>query len=320
MLDLITIGDIKLDVFMSLETCADKCDMVKGNLTLEFGEKIVAQVQDQQIAGSAPNVAVALARMGHNTAVMSNMGDDFTYPMAKEFLKKEGVNSTLVKSHKHTQSAYAAVLNLQGEKTILASYIKKKYTPPTRKSKWLFISEMGSGYTTLFNGLAKSIKKSKTILAFNPGNAQIQERKPALLTLIKATNVLFVNVQEGQRILQNQRLGILSIAQGLHTLGPQEVIITDGRNGAYGYDGETLIYCPLYPGPRVEATGAGDSFAAAYIGARMRDLPMATAMQWGAVNAAEVVLHIGPTKGLLRHTQIISRINKAKSFKTEVVS
>lgn len=319
MLDLLTIGDIKLDVFISLDTCKEKCDMVKKQVCLDFGEKIVANVQDQQIAGSAPNVAVALARMGHKTAVASNMGDDPTYTQALTFLKQAGVNTKHIKSHKNTNSAYAAVLNLQGEKTILASYISKSYKRPKVKSKWLFLSEMGSGYETLFKSVARYVKGDHTLLAFNPGNAQIQERKQELFTLIEATHVLFVNVEEGQRIVGNKRIGLKRLARALFDLGPNEVIITDGRKGSYGFDGSNLYYCPLYPGPRVEATGAGDSFASAYIGARMEGIAMKEALQWGSINAAEVVLHIGPTKGLLRTTQIKSRLRKARNFDVKTV-
>lgn len=320
MYDLITIGDIKLDVFISLEACKDKCDMKKKQLCLQFGEKIVTHVQDQQIAGSAPNVATALSRMGHKTAVVSNMGDDTTYTMALEFLKKETIDSTFVRSYRHTNSAYSAVLNLQGEKTLLASYIDKPYKLPKARSKWLFLSEMGSGYETLFDEVVTYVQGDHTLLGFNPGDSQIQDRKPALFTLIKATHVLFVNVGEGQRILGNSRLQVKTIAQKLFDMGPTEVIVTDGRNGAYGFDGNHLYYCPIFPATTVEATGAGDSFAAGYMGARMDGRAMEEGLLWGAVNAAEVVQHIGPTKGLLRSSQIKSRLRKHPTFTTSIMA
>lgn len=320
MYDIITIGDIKLDVFISLDACKDKCNVVKQQLCLGFGEKIVAHVQDQQIAGSAPNVATALSRMNHKTAVVSNMGDDMTYNLAQTFLKTQNIDSTFVRSYKNTQSAYSAVLNLEGEKTILASYIAKPYKLPKAKTKWLYISEMGDGYEQLFRDVATYVKGDHTLLGFNPGNRQIQDRKQSLFTLIKATHVLFVNVEEGQRILGNTRLGIKQITKKLFDLGPTEVVVTDGRDGSYGYDGTQLYFCPLFPGPRVEATGAGDSFAAGYIGARMAGKPMQDGLRWGSVNAAEVVQHIGPTKGLLRATQINTRLRKRPSFQPTIIS
>ncbi|NQV90271.1 carbohydrate kinase family protein [Candidatus Uhrbacteria bacterium] len=319
--DLITIGDIKLDVFISLDDCKEKCSIVKKQLCLGFGEKIIGNVLDQQIAGSAPNVAVALARMKKKTAVVSNMGDDSTYEMTLPFLRKENVATQLIRSFKHTNSAYSAVLSLQGEKTILASYIAKPYKRPNTRSKWLYISEMGSGYEDLFNSIATYVKGDHTLLAFNPGNGQIQEGAKALYNLISATHVLFVNVEEGQLIVQNKRLKVKALAQELFNLGPTEVIITDGKNGSYGFDGTQLYYCPLFPAEKaVESTGAGDSFAAGYIGARMQGLPMQEGLRWGSVNAAEVIQHIGPTKGLLSDTQIKTRLRKQPTFETKILS
>lgn len=321
MYDLVTIGDIKLDVFISLDRCKEKCDMKESKITFLFGEKISIDVQDQQVAGSAPNVAVALTRLGKNSAIISNMGTDQTHAQAIEFLKKEGVETNYIKTHKGIQSAYSAVLNLQGEKTILVSYIEKKYSlPKGLKTNWIYMSEMGSGYEQLYKQLITHIKKTGTQLGFNPGNKQIAERKQALYDLIKHTQVLIVNVEEGQRIARTKTTDIKTLAKKLYKLGPKELIITDGRNGSYAFDGATLYQSDIYPGPRVEATGAGDSFAAAYIGARMYGKSMEEGLRWGSVNSAEVVLHIGPTPGLLRKGQIEHRLRKAKNFKPHIIA
>ena len=63
--DLITIGDIKLDTFVVLDEANISCElrMPECKLCLDYGAKIDVDVVDSQIAGSAPNVAVGLARM-----------------------------------------------------------------------------------------------------------------------------------------------------------------------------------------------------------------------------------------------------------------
>jgi sugar/nucleoside kinase (ribokinase family) len=181
------------------------------------------------------------------------------------------------------------------------------------------MSEMGSGYEALYKQLISHIKKTGTKLGFNPGNKQIAERKQGLYDLIKHTEVLIVNVEEGQRIARTKTKDIKTLAKKLYKLGPKELIITDGRNGSYAFDGTRLYQSDIYPGPRVEATGAGDSFAAAYIGARMYGKSIEEGLRWGSVNSAEVVLHIGPTPGLLRKGQIEHRLRKVKNFKPKII-
>jgi sugar/nucleoside kinase (ribokinase family) len=316
MYDLVSIGDVKLDVFISLDQCLHKCNLKEKKVSFDFSEKISVQVLDQQTAGSAPNVATALSRMNFKTAVISNMGQDQTYLQAQRDLSSEGVDIRFITPHKGINSAYSAVLTLQGEKTILASYILKQYKLPKRlATKWMFVSEMGNGYDKLFRQVIKFMKKGNTKLALNPGNQQIADLKPELYDLIAVTDMLFVNVGEGREILKSKKIGVPQMAKRLFKMGPDEVIITDGRDGAYGYDGKTLWKLPIFPAKRVEATGAGDSFAAAYIGARLNGKGMEEGLMWGAVNSAEVVQHVGPVPGLLKHTQILSRLKKNKSFR-----
>jgi sugar/nucleoside kinase (ribokinase family) len=319
MLDLVSIGDIKLDVFISLDKCKEKCSLKKKNVCFNFGEKISVDVQDEQIAGSAPNVATALSRLGKKTAVVSNMGKDDTYASALKFLKKQKVSTKFVKGIPDKRSAYSAVLNLQGEKTILVSYIESEYSLPKVKTKWLYLSEMGSNNQKLYKEISAKITKEKTLLGFNPGNKQVMESKPNLFQLIKKTEVLFLNVEEAMRLLKTKSTEIKTLLSGLKKLGANNIVITDGRKGSYGFDGKTMYKCPMFPGPRIEATGAGDAFASGYIAATMENQDMSNALKWGSVNGAESVLHIGPTKGLLTKNQIITRLKQNPKYKTRKI-
>ena len=319
MFDLVSIGDIKLDVFISLDKCKEKCSLKKKNVCFNFGEKISIDVQDDQIAGSAPNVAVSLSRLGKKTAVIANMGKDETYIKALRFLKKQKVSTKFVKAAPGKKSAYSAVLNLQGEKTILASYIESEYHLPKIKTKWLYLSEMGSNNNKLYKEITSKINKEKTLLGFNPGNKQVMEAKPNLFQLIKKTEVLFLNVEETKRLLKSKSDKIEVLLTGLKKLGTKNVVITDGRKGSYGFDGKTMYKCPMCKGPRIEATGAGDAFASGYIGAIMEGSDMPTALKWGSINAAESVLHIGPTKGLLTKNQITTRLKQNPRYKTKTI-
>src|SRR3989338_3474925 len=166
MLDLLTIGDIKLDAFISLDRCKDKCDLRKKKIEFAFGEKISIDLLAQLIAGSAPNVATALSRMGKKTAVVSQMGDDPTYTLAMKVLQKENVETGFIKSIPKTASAYSAVLSLQGEKTILVSYLHKplKLPRPFPETKWVYLSEMGNSYEQTYRQLLRELEKDHLLL------------------------------------------------------------------------------------------------------------------------------------------------------------
>lgn len=44
----------------------------------------------------------------------------------------------------------------------------------------------------------------------------------------------------------------------------QIIVITDGGNGAYAYDGHQYYFCPIFDSPVVSTLGAGDAFASTF--------------------------------------------------------
>lgn len=318
MYHLIAIGDTKLDTFVVLDQASVQCQLKMPDclLCLEYGAKIPVSVVDSQVAGSAPNVAVGLARQGLKTAVISNMGKDNTLDLAVKHLKTEGVDTRYLHVSKNEPSSYSVVLNFKGDRTILTSHIGHTYHLPAHlpKTLWVHVGEMGHGYEPIYKSLAARARSNGLKVSFNPGSIQLQEKDATLFELIKETDVLFVNREEARAITGSSSIEIHHLAPGLRKLGCQEVVITDGKHGAYHFDGKAITFCPIFPGTAVETTGAGDAFATGFLGARLEGLSTETSLKWGSVNSASVVAYVGPTKGLLSQAQIKTRLQKAKSF------
>lgn len=319
MYDMITIGDIKLDTFVVLNDASVQCQlrMPECLLCLEYGAKIVVPDVFSQIAGTAPNVARGLAKMGRKTAVLSNMGKDGTRLEAMATLKKEKVSTALIREVANEASAYSVILNFKGEKTALTSHVRRAYRlpKPMPKTKWLYVSEMGPGYENLYRQVVALEKNDGIKVVLNPGTIQLAERKKYLFDLLRFTYLLFVNLEEAQKIVGETTTEVHHLAAALYKMGPRQVVITDGKNGAYAFEGKHLHRCAIFPGRAVEATGAGDAFSTGYIGALMENRPHKEALLWGAVNSASVVGFVGPTKGLLTDTEIKKRLKKHPSFK-----
>ncbi len=323
MYDLIAIGDIKLDTFVVLDNASLQCQLKVPEclLCMEYGAKIPVSVVDSQIAGSAPNVAVGLSRQGLRTAVISNMGVDGTRDMALKKLAKENVSADFIRTAPKEPSSYSVVLNYKGDRTILTSHIKHAYVLPSPlpKTAWVHVGETGEGYEKLYAALVKRKKRNGIKISFNPGSIQIQERKQVFFDLLSVTDVLFVNREEAQAITGETSIEIHHLAPALLKLGCKEALITDGRNGSYHFDGEKISVCPIFPGDPIETTGAGDSFATGFLGARLAGLDAAEGMRWGSVNAASVVRSVGPTDGLLTPGQIKTRLRTRKTYQVKTL-
>lgn len=319
MLDLIAIGDIKLDTFIVLHEANVMCElkMPECKLCIKYGEKIPVEAFVTQIAGSAPNTAVGLAKMGLKTAVLTVMGDNGVHAQALHFLKTHKVSTTLIKTHKGLRSSAAVVLNYKGESTQLVDHVAHDYhLPASLDAKFLHISELGEKYVQVFRE-AEDLARKGVRLSFNPGTIQLHDGKKELFDLIAISEILFLNISEARNLLKRENDSIHSIMAGLRALGPRRVVVTDGTHGAYAFDGEELVLVPAFPGKLLEATGAGDAFATGFLGAVLKGKNHSDALRFGAVNSASVIEHVGPTLGLLSHTEIAKRLKAHPSFQTK---
>jgi sugar/nucleoside kinase (ribokinase family) len=173
---------------------------------------------------------------------------------------------------------------------------------------------VGQGFEKMYGDLARYIDKYKVKVGFNPGTFQLRKGVKANKSILERTEVLSLNVQEAQgwvgKIDDPEEL-----CKKLRALGPKSVVLTDGRRGAYSHSDEGFYYIEEFPGPRLEATGAGDSFTTAYIAALVYGKPHSEALRWGPVNAGSVVQQVGPIEGLLTHAELSKRLHKLKSYK-----
>ena len=106
-----------------------------------------------------------------------------------------------------------------------------------------------------------------------------------------------------------------SLAEGLHELGPEIAVITDGPNGSYAsYDGK-MVTIPNYPDPAdpLDRTGAGDAFASTIVSALALGEKMDDALTWAPINSMSVVQQLGAQAGLLSRDEIMRHLQNAPS-------
>lgn len=319
MFDLVSIGDIKLDTFVVLHDAQLNCELRDHNcwLCLRYGEKLTVKTFEPQIAGSAPNVAVGLRRLGLKTAVVSIVGHDATAHLAHQELKKEKVGRDYIHEQRDAKSSFSIVLLYRGERTMLTSHSPHHYRlvryPPTR---WLYVSELGDDYRELYQDVVSHVKNRKIKLALNPGTIQIRAGAKKLISILKRTDVLFVNKEEAHLLLREQNhFDMLRLIRTLWKVGPAVVVITDGKKGAYAFDGGSIYAVGSFPAHKLEMTGAGDSFASGFMAARIHGKELADCLKWGAINAASVITFVGPQPGLLRRAEIERRSKAHPEFK-----
>jgi sugar/nucleoside kinase (ribokinase family) len=235
-------------------------------------------------------------------------------------MEKEGVSTRyIVKNDNHPTNA-STVISYKGERTIFVYHEHRKYILPNFvHSAWVYLTSMGVGFDAIYKDLAKYLDRYQVKLGFNPGTFQLRAGPKANELMLKRTNVLSLNVEESQSWVGDCGRDPRELCEKLVKLGPKAVVLTDGQSGAYSFSAEGFYYIPEFPGERVEATGAGDSFTTAYIAALALGKTHCEALRWGPVNAAFVVKQIGPQAGLLTRNELESLLKKAKKYQPELI-
>lgn len=309
MLDLIAVGDSTLDVFLKINEATVSCLLNKEQclLCLDFAEKIpVEAVVKVPGAGNASNAAVGGRRLGMKSAIVSVVGNDETGQEIIHHWKKERVDTRYVTVDAKRETNYSTVLNFKGERTILVHHQPRSYSLPALDSpKWIYYTSLGKQHVRLERQLLTYLKKRPDAkLAFNPGTHQLRRGIKALTPVIARSDIFIVNLQEAWRLLEDGERPIQNMLMSFMHLGAKHVVITDGPKGSYATNGKEFWFHPIYPGPVIERTGAGDSYTIGLLYGMWSGADLPKAMSYGSINAWSVVQKIGPQAGLLTRSQM----------------
>ncbi len=324
-IDFLAIGDIATEPFIRISDAEANCDLQGEHckICFRFGEKVPYESATVCSAvGNSPNVAVGISRLGISSHLLSYIGDDSVGKQNLETLIREGVGVDYMKIVPGMESNYHFVLWYQNERTILVKHTEFPYSFPSdvASAKWVYLSSLAPNSLEYHKEIHSYLEKNpETKLAFQPGTFQIKLGVEELKPIYERTEIFFCNVTEAERILNKKDLATqagedkIKLIKELKDLGPKIVIMTDGVRGAYCYDGERVLFIPVYSTESsYESTGAGDSFASAIIGALLLDKTLEEALLWGPINAMSVVSFVGAQKGLLTREKIEEYIASAK--------
>lgn len=309
-LDLISVGDTSVDAFIELlPGTAQLLEDRRGRrlLAMEFGTKLpFGGVEIVEGGGNAANCAVACARLGLRTALITNVGDDRASEDVIAGLTSEQVDGRFIRSQPSSATNYHFVMRYGAERTILTRHEEYEYRwpdlGPGEVPGWLYLSSVAAHATGYHDLVADWLDAHPSVrLAFEPGTFELWAGPRRLRRIYRRAEVLTLNREEAVIVTHGRHDDVPGLLDRLHALGPRVVVVTDGPEGAYASSPEGRFQIPIYPDPAppVDRTGAGDAFAATFVTALVRCMPLVEGLRWAAVNAMSVIQHVGSHQGLL---------------------
>lgn len=323
--DLLSVGDANLDCFLQPTESESLCNINTKECMIAFsyGDKIPVKNLEFSVGGNAANNAVGAKRLGINVGVVLTLGDDSTGLQIIEKLRQEGVDLTYVIQQPATYSNFNVAITYTGERTIFTSHAPRSYEFPVQlpKAPWMYLTSMGESFRPFYNHITEwLIKNPEVNLAFNPGSWQLRSGLVAIGHILKLTKVVFVNKQEAEKLtgFESKPEVTHELLKALSNLGPRIVVITDGGNGSYAYEGNRFVHCDVLPVDAYERTGAGDAFGSGFLSALIKGKTIDDALIWGTVNSGSVIGYTGAQKGLLKEQDIDTWVERFNSSGVKV--
>lgn len=290
---LCVVGDFAWDVLIRTNTA-----LLKGGDT--FGEVVLMP------GGSAANVAVWATRCGTATHFIGKIGRDRLGQLARENFERESVKAHFVESDAHLTGSVAVFVDHTGERSMVSGHGADFYLLPSELphsvlghvdhlhlTAWSFFTDPPR---TAARQAALVAQAGGATLSLDPGSFQMLQEM-GIETFLSVTRDLGINL-----FLPNKEEGAVltgetepkAMATALAEIYPTALIVLklDADGALVLLDG-TFHHIPPATNNLVDATGAGDSFAGAFIAHYLEHRHAVEAAHFATQVAAWVIEHPG---------------------------
>lgn len=347
MFSVITIGSATMDVFVECEDATISSVRRKNSsvdyMSYPYGAKLEISDFDSQVGGGGVNTAVNFANLGLETSVIFKVGNDIYSKGIFSSFEGKNVNlSNVVQEDTETTGFSIILTSFEGDRTVLAhrganAHIKKSDInfEAIKNADLLYIAPMNGDSGKVLDDIALFAENNNVPICFNAGSTSIKKGFGYLKNILETAEIVVMNKEEasvatGIMVRPDTKTekyseclihpDIKGIFVKLKVAEKQVIVITDGGNGAYAFDGKRYYYCPIFPGEVISTLGAGDAFASTFCASLIKlESNIAEALKYASVNSAAVVSKFSATQGLLTFEEIEQKIKENPCYETVII-
>jgi 2-dehydro-3-deoxygluconokinase len=270
------------------------------------------------IAGSESNVAIGLARLGHQVAWAGVIGEDEPGELIRRTLRAEGVDTRFVRSAPEAFTGFITfdqpapdITRVGYHRTGSAS---STLTPEECRLTLTAAAPELLHLTGITPALSTSAREATTAVARAAHTAGVRvaldvnyrsrlwsraDAATALRALLPWVDVVFASQDELDLLADGS-----DPVAGLLRRGVAEVVVTAGGDGAHCHTSEGSRHQPAVPVTVVDSIGAGDAFVSGYLSALLDGLPTADRLERAATSGAFCVGAHGDWEALPRREDL----------------
>lgn len=265
------------------------------------GETIIGHDFITNQGGKGANQAVAVKRLGGDTAFIARLGNDDFGAKSLRLLTEEGIDTSCVKLTEGVSTGVALIpVDDSGENSIIVASGANAMLSPAdiEEAEALFedaailLMQLETPIPTLICA-AKQAKRHDATVVLNPAPYPKEALPDELLQLVDiiTPNETEATGMSGIKVTDEETA--ISAINEIKKQGVEKVIITAGAAGAYTEIDGKLIRIPTRKTNVVDTTAAGDTFCGALCVALSRGADIADAIAFANKAASISVTRIG---------------------------
>ncbi|MEV0635336.1 sugar kinase [Streptomyces sp. NPDC050619] len=256
---------------------------------------------EREIGGAESNVACALAAAGHSVRWVSRVGTDGFGDHLVEAIGAHGVDVSAVRrdAARPTGVYFRTAGDRATEAHEVAYYragsaasgmaVENMDLAAVRAGRVLHLSGITAALSEGCLGLLRELtaqRPGRPLVSFDLNHRESLWPDPAeagevLLALARGSDLVFVGEDEAR---DAWGYGAEELRRALPE--PDVLVVKHGKGGATVYDKQEVTFVPALRVEVVAAVGAGDAFAAGFLSATLRGLPVRDRLRHGHLWAA----------------------------------
>ncbi|HID47843.1 MAG TPA: carbohydrate kinase family protein [Methanothermococcus okinawensis] len=217
--------------------------------------------------GSACNVAVAVAKLGLQSAIVSCVGYDFINSGYSSYLKNLNIDVSNIyhSDEEETPKAWIFTDPENNQITFFLWGAAKHYRelkPPTFDGDLVHLATGDPGFNVR---CVDTARRDGRLISFDPGQDLPLYSKENMEYILENVDFVFMNNHEYRRTLKLLKTDEEDLRRRIPVL-----VVTFGERGSVIYSGDREIKIPSIPTKVEDPTGAGDSYRAGFLTAYLK--------------------------------------------------
>ena len=269
------------------------------------GEELYCKDFSLQLGGGLPATLINLGRLGIETKIATELGNDIFSNFAKEKFIENGVAPTnLYEGEKIPLNITSAII-LPEDRTFY-SYGKGTIEPDEKAMETFYTIATGSKICMMqlggFLPVYKKLKEEGTILVLDTGwdDEMSFEKYDEYLN---TADYYTPNRKEALRITgaDNEKDAAYALKKYF-----DKVVVKVDADGCIGIDGDDYFFCPsIEEFKNVDSTGAGDAFLAGFMYGLFYDYPLKDCIEYGNITGGKAVTAVGALSGYVTEKELL---------------